>query len=144
MGAQVQQTNGKYERKVIKMFPTNLNQQTEFTSKEIAFTITHEEIRAQPVGLLEVLLANLSPNTPWGDRQAAARKLGYMRNPDALPGLLAALPTDPFWMVRCAIIQALECIGDPRAISTLRETAKSDGFQVVRSYAAKAIERLSQ
>jgi len=67
-----------------------------------------------------------------------------MRNPEATPGLLAALPTDPFWMVRCAIIQALEMIGDPGAIPTLREVAKSDCFQVVRSYAAKAIERLSQ
>jgi len=49
-----------------------------------------------------------------------------MRNPEATPGLLAALPTDPFWMVRCAIIQALEMIGDPGAIPTLREVAKSN------------------
>jgi HEAT repeat protein len=67
-----------------------------------------------------------------------------MRNPEALPGLLDALPADPFWMVRCAIIQALEKIGDPMAIPTLQEVANSDGFQVVRSYAAKAVDRLAQ
>jgi HEAT repeat protein len=90
------------------------------------------------------LVADLSPETPWGDRQNAARKLGYLGNPEALPGLLDALPDDNFWMVRCAIIQALERIGDPGAIPTLRQVASGDGFQVVRSYAAKAIERLSK
>ena len=74
----------------------------------------------------------------------AANKIGSMRNPEALPGLLAALATDNFWMVRCAIIQALEMIGDPGAIPTLQEAAISDSFQVVRSYAAKAVDRLSQ
>jgi hypothetical protein len=92
---------------------------------------------------LERLLAYLSPDASWGDRQIAAKKLGYMRCREALPGLLAALPADPFWMVRCSIIQALEKIGDPRAIPTLREVAVNDRFQVVRSYATKAIEKLS-
>ena len=98
----------------------------------------------QPDPKLYTLLTDLTQDTPWGDRQIAARKLGRMRNPDALPWLLEALPVDPFWMVRCAIIQALEMIGDPGAIPVLREVAQGDGFQVVRSYAAKAIERLSQ
>lgn len=93
---------------------------------------------------IDTLLVDLSPDTPWADRKMAAQKLGSMRRRAAIPGLLNALPFDPFWMVRCAIIQALEKIGDPRAIPTLREVAKSDGFQVVRSYAAEAIERLSQ
>lgn len=101
-------------------------------------------IEVQPDPKLEQLLADLSPDTPWGDRQIAANELGYMRSLESLPVLLAALPVDPFWMVRCAMIQALERIGDPRAIPTLRHVAESDGFQVVRSYAAKAIERLSQ
>ena len=100
-------------------------------------------IEVQPDPNLEQLLADLSPDTPWGDRQIAAHELGYMRSLESLPVLLAALPVDPFWMVRCAMIQALERIGDPRAIPTLRHVAESDGFQVVRSYAAKAIERLS-
>jgi HEAT repeat protein len=126
------------------MLPTNLNRHTDIVEKNITFATLPLEIEAQPDRKLEALLADLSPDTPWVDRQAAARKLGYMRNPEALPGLLAALPTDPFWMVRCAIIQALECIGDSLATPTLREIAKSDGFQVVRSYAATAIERLSQ
>ena len=47
-------------------------------------------------------------------------------------------------MVRYDIIQALEMIGDPGAIPTLQMVAQSDGFQLVRSYAAKAVERLSQ
>ena len=97
----------------------------------------------QPDIKLYKLLADLSPDTSWGDRKIAAEKLGNMRDPEALPGLLDALPADPFWMVRCAIIQALEKIGDPAAIPTLREVAINDGFQVVRSYAGKAIERLS-
>jgi HEAT repeat protein len=68
--------------------------------------------------------------------------LGYLRNAEALPGLLQALVSDPFWMVRCAIIQALEMIADPAAIPTLKQVAREDGFQVVRSHAVKAIDRL--
>jgi HEAT repeat protein len=85
------------------------------------------------------LLRNLSPDAPWGDRQTAAKKLGYMRSQEALPVLLDVLPTDPFWMVRCSMIQALERIGDPAAIPTLQKVAKRDRFKVVRSHAAKAI-----
>jgi HEAT repeat protein len=70
--------------------------------------------------------------------------LGCTRNPEALHGLLDALPDDPFWMVRCAIVQALEMIGDPAAIPALQEAAERDSFQVVRSHAAKAVERLTQ
>jgi len=73
----------------------------------------------------------------------AAKRLGYLRDPGALPALLQALLTDPFWMVRTSIIQALEMIGDPAAIPTLEEVACRDSFQVVRSYAKKAIERLA-
>ena len=109
-----------------------------------AYTTLPLVVEVQPDPKVEVLLADLSPDTSWGDRKIAAQKLGCIRSPEALPGLLDALPADPFWMVRCAIIQALEMIGDPGAIPTLREVAKSDGFQVVRSHAAKAIERLSQ
>ena len=89
------------------------------------------------------LLAQLSPENPWGDRKAAAQKLGYMRSTEALPGLLEALRTDPFWMVRCAVVQALEFIGDAGAVPTLQAAARDDAFQVVRSHAAKAVERLS-
>ena len=92
---------------------------------------------------LSTLITKLSPETPWGKRQEAARKLGYKKNPAAVPALLDALPADPYWMVRNAIIQALQQIGDPRAIPTLHQVAENDGMQVVRSYAAKAIERLS-
>ena len=125
------------------MFPVNLNQATHAFDPRIPYTSLPLALVVEPNIKLYRLLADLSPDTSWGDRKIAAQKLGHMRSPEALPGLLDALPADPFWMVRCAIIQALERIDDPGAIPTLREVAKRDGFQVVRSYAAKAIERLS-
>jgi HEAT repeat protein len=125
------------------MLAVNINQRPEVDMLN-SFTSLPLVIEVEPDRKLGKLLSELSPDTPWGDRQIAAQKLGYMSSPEALLGLLDALPVDPFWMVRCAIIQALESIGDPAAIPTLREIAISDGFQVVRSYAAKAIERLSQ
>jgi HEAT repeat protein len=125
------------------MLAVKLNQRPQVVDKMNTFTTLPIAIEVQPDRKLDKLLADLSPDTPWGDRQIAAQKLGHMRSPEALLALLAALPVDPFWMVRCAIIQALERIGDPVAIPTLQEVASNDGFQVVRSYAATAIERLS-
>ena len=124
------------------MLSVNAYQQTEVETKANVLRTFPLVIETTPDRKLNALLARLTPETPWGERQNAAKKLGYMRNPEALPGLLAALPTDVFWMVRCTIIQTLEMIGDPGAIPTLREVAKNDGFQVVRAYAGKAIERL--
>ena len=117
--------------------PQVINELNTFTSSPVAIAV-------QPDCKLDRLLADLSTDTPWGERRAAAQTLGYLRCREAVPGLLDALAADPFWMVRCTIIQALESIGDPRAIPTLREIAKRDGFQVVRSYAFRAIGRLSQ
>ena len=123
------------------MLAVNFDQRTDITNK----------MNTLPLGLVAQsdikvykLLADLTPDTPWGERKIAAQELGYMRSREAMPGLLNALPTDPFWMVRCAIIQALEMIGDPQAIPTLQDVSVSDSFQVVRSYAVKAIERLSK
>jgi HEAT repeat protein len=101
-------------------------------------------IEISPESELDILAAELTPDTPWAQRQIAAKKLGQSQNPDALPILLAALPNDPFWMVRCTIIQALELISDARAIPALREVANDDEFSAVRSAAEKAVERLSQ
>jgi HEAT repeat protein len=126
------------------MYQVNVDQGPEVAEQMNTYLTFPLTLVVQPDIKLYKLLADLSPETPWGDRKIAAQELGYMRNPEALPGLLEALPDDPFWMVRCAIIQALEMIGDARAIPTLGKVAKSDGFQVVRSHAAKAIERLSQ
>jgi HEAT repeat protein len=125
------------------MLAVNLDQtpqDAEQLNQVIAFPIA-VEVQIDPE--VTELLVDLSPDTPWAERRMAARKLGYLRNPQAVPAMLAALPTDPFWMVRCAIIQALEMIGDPGAIPTLQAVAASDGFQVVRSHAEKAVERLS-
>lgn len=124
------------------MLTANFNQRPEVTDQMNAYRIPPLSLVVPDIKLYK-LLADLSPDTPWGERKIAAKRLGSIRSPEALPGLLDALPADPFWMVRCAIIQALEMIGDSGAIPTLREIANSDGFQVVRSHAAKAIERLS-
>jgi len=110
---------------------------------ESLFSTPVAGIQTLPDEKLDRLLAQLSPEISWGDRQAAAKKIGNLRNPYAVPGLLAALEMDPFWMVRCTIIQSLEKIGDPGAIPALLDTAERDGFQVVRSYAAKSVGRLS-
>lgn len=125
------------------MFTVDFFQTPEVADKPIAVTEFPLVVEVLDDPELAKLVANLSPETPWANRQNAARKLGYMHSQEAVPALLAALPTDPFWMVRCAIIQALELIGDPAAIPTLQAAAVSDSFQVVRSYAAKTIERLS-
>lgn len=101
-------------------------------------------IEVLPESELDLLVADLSPETPWAERQIAARNLGQSRNSAAMPILLLVLLDDPFWMVRCTIIQALERIGDSRAIPTLRELSISDEFSAVRSAAEKAVERLSQ
>jgi HEAT repeat protein len=126
------------------MILLNSNQQPEYFDRTTPFAILPPEFETQPRRQANKLLAALSPDTPWGERQIAASRLGNMRSREALPGLLAALPADPFWMVRCAIIQALEKIDDSRAIPTLRQVAQNDGFQVVRSCAATAIARLSR
>ena len=126
------------------MLAANMDQPPQVINKLNTFTAFPPAIEVQPDRKFHKLLADLSPETPWGDRRMAAQTLGYLRSRQVVPGLLDALPADPFWIVRCAIIQALESIGDQRAIPTLRQIAKSDGFRIVRSYAAKAIERLSQ
>jgi HEAT repeat protein len=126
------------------MYQENFNQNSEVAEQIKSFAVLSVAVEVQSDQNMAQWIAELSPDVSWGDRQMAAKKLGYSRNPEALPGLLNALQADPFWMVRCAIIQALERIGDPSAIHTLHEVANKDDFQVVRSYAAKAIERLSQ
>ncbi len=125
------------------MFQTEIDQLLEVAEQKNSFPPLPLVLGVQLDPKSYNLLTDLSPETPWGDRQIAAKKMGDMRSIEAVSGLLAALQVDNFWMVRCAIIQALEKIGDPSAIPTLVEVAKSDSFQVVRSYATKAIERLS-
>jgi HEAT repeat protein len=125
------------------MYQENFNQSPEVAEQIKPFAMLPVAIEVQPDQKVAQLIAELSPDVSWGDRQMAAKKLGYMGSSEALHGLLNALLADPFWMVRCAIIQALERIGDPRAIPALHEVANGDSFEVVRLYAVKAIERLS-
>lgn len=100
-------------------------------------------VEFQPDPELNALLAALSPETSWGERQTAAKQIGCLRDPNALPWLLTALTNDPFWMVRIAIIQAIEMIGDPGVIPALQQIAENDDIKIVRSYAIKAGERLA-
>jgi HEAT repeat protein len=125
------------------MYQENFNQSPEVAEQIKPFAMLPVAIEVQPDQKVAQLIAELSPDVSWGDRQMAAKKLGYMGSSEALHGLLNALLADPFWMVRCAIIQALERIGDPRAIPALHEVANGDSFEVVRLYAVKTIERLS-
>ena len=126
------------------MFQVMNNQYPEAVEEIQAFTTFPLSIEVLPGRDIETLIANLSPQVPWGQRQRAAKRLGSKKALAAVPALLKVLPTDPFWMVRCAVIQALERIGDPNAIPTLQKVVQNDSFQVVRSYAVKAIERLSR
>jgi HEAT repeat protein len=125
------------------MCAVNFNQGSAVIEMVGGITSLPLAIKYHPDQELNDLLAALSPDISWGDRQIGAKRIGNLRNSEALPWLLATLPVDPFWMVRCSIIQALEMIGDPRAIPFLEEIAINDEFQVVRSYASKAVERLS-
>ena len=126
------------------MFRVTIQQNPSLESRTQTRALGAQEIQAKPDARLDPLLARLSPDTDWGQRQSAARKLGYIGNPAALSGLLTALPADPLWMVRCAMIQAVEKIGDPRAIPTLQRVEEEDTFLTVRCQASKAIETLSR
>jgi hypothetical protein len=126
-----------------KMYSSEIFQNTEVVDQTAVISTIPLAEEVSPSLNLSHLIAALSPDASWGDRQAAARKLGCMRCQEAVPALLAALPTDPFWMVRCAIIQALEMIDDPAAIPVLEQVAVRDSYHVVCAYAAKAVKRLS-
>lgn len=126
------------------MYTVILDQRFQEVDKVKVLTTLPIAVKFQPDPKRTKLIANLSPDTPWGDRKRTAQRLGYMRCQEALPELLSALPADPFWMVRYAIVQAVVMIGNPEAIPTLQDVALNDSFQVVRSYAAKAIELLLQ
>ena len=61
-------------------------QQTEVDARNLFTTLPlADEIR--PNQELENLLSNFSPETPCGDRQVAAKKIGSTLNPEALPAL---------------------------------------------------------
>ena len=76
------------------------------------------------------------------ERCGAARALGDIGNPSAVPDLLNAL-NDEDWEVREAVAWALGKIGDKRALPDLQEVAKSDPNHSVRNVAQEAIEAIS-
>ena len=88
------------------MYPVNVYPRPEAANKTNVFTAFPQVLETHPERELDALLANLTHDTPWGERQIAARKLGYMREQEALPGLLAALPTNSqrtSWMEKALI-----------------------------------------
>ena len=125
------------------MYPVNVDQVADVTQRINLLVPSPLAVEVRPDSELDRLLLDLSPDVSWGDRKIAAQKLGNLHNTDSLPGLVAALPIDPFWMVRCEIITALVKIGDARAVPALQEAAENDRYQAVRSYAAKAVIKLS-
>jgi hypothetical protein len=58
------------------MLTVNTYQRPIVADKENKFPTFPPVIKAQPDRELETLLANLAPDTPWGERQIAAKKLG--------------------------------------------------------------------
>jgi HEAT repeat protein len=120
----------------IKMLETNYQYQPQVLERSLIYEVKQDTE-------LQRLFSQLSADKPWGERKAAATELGYMKKLEAVPHLIAALPSDPFWMVRYVIIWALENIGDSGAIPTLQSVAENDDFKVIRYSAAKAINRLS-
>lgn len=125
------------------MLQVNVNQKSaRMDQKSVPDTFVESHYEAAD-RQMDLLISQLSLVSNWGERQRAARKLGYLGRAEAVAPLLTALPADPFWMVRCAIIQALEKIGDARAIPTLRRVEQEDAFLTVRHHAAKAIVTLT-
>lgn len=78
-----------------------------------------------------------------GDRKDAAKKLGKLEDPQAVPALVEALRSDPEEDVREEAAEALGRIGDPRALSALRWAARHDREDDVRKEARKAIEKIT-
>jgi phycocyanobilin lyase alpha subunit len=61
-------------------------------------------------------------------RRQAARALGQLKNPQALPALLTALDCED-WNLREAVVQAIAVIGDQQAIPALITLLKSNSEQ---------------
>lgn len=76
------------------------------------------------------------------ERCGAARALGEIGNPSAVPDLLNAL-NDEEWEVREAVAWALGKIGDKRALPDLQEVSKNDPNDSVRNVSDEAIRAIS-
>jgi phycoerythrocyanin alpha-cysteine-84 phycoviolobilin lyase/isomerase subunit PecE len=69
------------------------------------------------------------PSGGYPLRRQAARALGQLKNPQAVPSLIAALECDEDLRLREAVIQALAAIGDSRAIHPLLNLLHSNQEQ---------------
>jgi HEAT repeat protein len=105
--------------------------------------------RAEAIGILgqmhalqslSTLIAALSSEKDASVRIAAARALGFLAHPDALPALRTAL-NDTFREVRVQAAWALGRIGDPAVCAEL-EAAMRDRYWWVRVRAAEALAHL--
>ncbi|PLZ96397.1 glycosyl transferase family 2 [Fischerella thermalis CCMEE 5268] len=65
------------------------------------------------------------PSGGYPLRRQAARALGQLKNPQAVPALIAALACDDDLHLREAVIQALAAIGDQRAVEPLLKLLQS-------------------
>ena len=78
------------------MLAVNLDQRPQVVDKMNPFTTYPIAVEVQPDRKLYKFLADLSPDTPWGDRQIAAKKLGSMRCQLILFGW-CAVPSFKHW-----------------------------------------------
>ncbi|WP_414588293.1 HEAT repeat domain-containing protein [Scytonema sp. PCC 10023] len=65
------------------------------------------------------------PSGGYPLRRQAARALGQLKNPQAVPALIAALECDEDLRLREAVIQALGVLGDNRAVNPLLNLLQS-------------------
>jgi HEAT repeat protein/energy-coupling factor transporter ATP-binding protein EcfA2 len=78
---------------------------------------------------LEPYLRQALKNEDWQIRQAAARMLGEIGDPQATPALIQALQ-DEEWLVREAAAWALGQIGDPQATPALIQALRDEEWEV--------------
>ena len=111
-----------------------------------AFGVTNE-VRADEVEDLSELLLEKPPDMDrdtWRqERREAARRLGRIGDPRAVPALIELVRTETFDVAAEHAIDALAEIGDDRAIPVLREAAEdSSRDRLIRAAARRALASL--
>ena len=74
-------------------------------------------------------------------RRNAARVLGTLQNPVAIPSLIQALK-DPFYGVRLEAARSLGLLGNEQALASLLDSTKTDPDILVKKAAHEAVERI--
>ncbi|WP_026736663.1 HEAT repeat domain-containing protein [Fischerella sp. PCC 9605] len=96
-----------------------------------AWWLGKHQVQAGCMALCEALFDELYriPSGGYPLRRQAARALGQLKNPQAVPALIAALACDDDLHLREAVIQALAAIGDKRAVEPLLNLLQSSQQQ---------------